>query len=139
VGVVALVGGALLFRQTYGFVLLKDGWRGLVDHPGTFFRVMSHSSATTVIAVAVVPAVALLACLVWLGAAEGARGALAAVAAGFVVTFVLYTGLKSASQGFVFITRVEERNLIYLEAIALVALAATAGRLRARTLIVPAT
>src|SRR5262245_45564099 len=70
VGVVALVGGALLFRQTYGFVLLKDGWRGLVDHPGTFFRVMSHSSATTVIAVAVVPAVALLACLVWLGSAE---------------------------------------------------------------------
>src|SRR4029079_17917384 len=52
IGVAALVGGAILFRQAYGLTLVQDGWHGLVGHPGTFLRVISYSSATTVLAVA---------------------------------------------------------------------------------------
>ncbi len=90
-----------------------------------------RSLAAASLAVAVVPMVALVGSLQDLGNSDRARSAFSAVALVFGLAFVAYTARKASTIP-ISLTAVEERNLIYLEPLAMVALAGWCGRLRIR-------
>ena len=116
--------GAALFSQVHDFSLLGAGRRNAVKDPSRFFDVILNSTGAMIVGTAVIPVIALAVLFATIGGRDRARAALGATAMGFTVVFLAYTGLKSASQDFAFITLVEERNLIYLQPIAIVAVAA---------------
>lgn len=134
----AFVGfGVLAFREGYGLDLVQSGWRIATDRPGDTLDTVLHSIGAVIVGVAVIPAIALIATMGRLGVADRSQAAFGATAAGFNGIFILYTGLKSASLDFIPVSLVEERNLIYLEPLAIVAVAALASAVRWRGLIVP--
>ncbi len=125
--------GLLAFNEGYGLDLVEGGWITARAKPGATLDTIVNSLGVATVGVAVIPAIALLATLALLGSKDRSRAAVAAVVAGFGVLFVAYTGLKSASLQFIPVALVEERNLLYLEplAVATVAVAATTFRWRA--------
>ena len=129
--------GVIAFREGYGLDLLQSGWSTAVNRPGDTLDTILHSVGVAVVGVAVIPAVALLATLNLLGSEDRSRAAFAATAAAFGTIFIAYTGLKSASLNFIPVALVEERNLIYLEPLAIVAVAAVATMVRWPRLVLP--
>jgi len=105
----------------------------LVADPVNSLDAMSASAAAVVIAIWVVPAVAYVAAFGEIGGAGRERSAFASVLAGFLVVFLLYAGVKAASVAFAPLALIEERNLIYLEPLALAALAVAWRRVRWRS------
>ena len=90
-----------------------------------------RSAAAAAVAVAVVPAVALVSSTGAVGRLDRAQAAFAAVAGAFLFILILYAARKAAAVP-IWLTQVEERNAIYLEPLAFVALAGVAGRVGAR-------
>lgn len=100
----------------------------LFGNPGSTSEVIVRSAGAVAIAVALVPAIAYGVAAARVRARDPAVAALAATLIGFGLAFLTYVGGKAATLDFAPIALVEERNLIYLEPLALVALASLAGR-----------
>ena len=128
--------GVLTFREGYGLDLVQAGWEVAKQRPGDTLDTVIHSVGATIVGTAVIPAVAFVAALAFVGSDDRPRAAFAATAAGFGALFIAYTGLKSASLDFILVSLVEERNLIYLEPLAVVAVACIAANARWRGLAV---
>jgi hypothetical protein len=94
----------------------------VVSHAGRTLDVMAAGAAAVAIAVWIVPAVAYLVACAAAGSADRSRSAFGSVLLGFGVVFLAYAGVKAASIDFAPLASIEERNLIYLEPLALVAL-----------------
>jgi hypothetical protein len=133
-GMALLVIACVAFGLIHGASLLKDGLAAIPDDPAAFVEVIVHSAGATTVGVAVIPVVALLALPRLAGAEERSVSAFASTGLAATLIFLAYAGLKSASQGYVFITLVEERNLIYLQPIAIVAVTVVASRVGIPTL-----
>lgn len=131
IGVVSLLDGS-------GAQLLGDGWANVTAAPGMTLDAVINTLGAAIVGVAVIPAVALLATPALLGSTDRPRAAFAATVAGFGAVFIAYTGLKSASLDFIELSVAEERNIIYLEPLAIAAVAAVATSSRLRGLIAPA-
>lgn len=137
VGFGLLVLAAVAFPVGNNLTTLKDGWSEATHNLSTTVGVIIHSTGAMVICVAVIPALAFFVAPRFAGSNDRSRAALAASVIGFGVVFIVYTAIKSAAQGFFSITLIDERNLIYLEPLAIVAIPAVAARVRARGLLVP--
>ncbi|MEW6582128.1 MAG: hypothetical protein AB1416_05135, partial [Actinomycetota bacterium] len=108
---------------------VSQGVEGILSEPGRVLGVVADSAAAATLAVGIVPMVGLVVLVLTdLGAADRSRAAFAAIALSLAVTLLVYVGGKAAALGFIAVTRVEERNLIYLEAVAIVATVAVLGR-----------
>ena len=109
---VALVVSSIGLGLYPGFDLLGKGIAGIMEDPTAFGQVLTRSTAAMIVGVAVIPAVALFAVPGLLCSLDRRRAAFAATAVSATLVFVAYPGLKSSSLDYVFITLVEERNLI---------------------------
>lgn len=130
--------GVLAFREGYGLDLLRSGWTVATSRPGDTLDSTLYSVGAAMVGTAVIPAVALIATLNQLGSKYRPQAAFAATAASFCAIFISYTGLKTASLDFIPVSLIEERNLIYLEPLAIVAVAAVATGLRWHRFVAPA-
>lgn len=99
------------------------------DRPGDVLAAMALAGGATAVALGILPAVSYIAALGWLAPRQPRpHRAFAAVLGGFGAVFLVYTGVKTAVLSGVWLSIPEERNLIYLEPLAIASLAVVGRR-----------
>lgn len=95
----------------------------VAGNPGSTLDAILAGAVAVAVAVWIVPAVAYLVACTFAGSDDRSRSAFGSVLLGFGAAFLAYAGFKAASVDFAPHATIEERNLIYLEPLSLVALA----------------
>lgn len=131
----AVVAGLSTLLAVRGVEPLRHAASVAARDPGSLVNVATDTFASVALGLGLVPVVALLMTLPLIGGPDRARSAFSSTAAAFGVVLLSYTALKAASSDYLPFLMVEERNVIYLEPLALVSLVVVAGRARMRSMV----